>query len=1258
MTNLLRFSCFAALIACTDKSLSVNNAIPEAWITSHDASSEFLEGDVILFFGSATDSNHQEQDLITHWYADNRELCMNVTPLIDGTTKCETSLQAGDEILRLQVIDPLGETAFNELQIVVYPFSDPELTYLSPLNEQVYYSDIPISFRAEVADAQDQPDELEVVWDSSQDGVLEIASPDAAGLIDDFAFLSAGNHIISLTVQNHGGKIAEYSETITVRPPNQPPTCNIMFPADGAAEAFGADIILQAQVADPDVDISYLQTSWHSDRDGFLGDGVFDNGLLILNTNTLTAAQHTLSLLVEDEQGLSCSDSIQVMIGRPPTVSVVFPSDGQVFNIGEDIPFEGLVSDQEDPLDQIGFAWRSDIDGVFAQGNPTSTGTVLSNFSSLSSGQHQIDFEATDPAGFTHSDAVQIRINTPPDAPEISLLPASPQSNEALEITVISSVDVDGDTLSFSYEWYQNGVLTSYQLPSLPASYTDVGDTWKVIVTADDGYIEGDSAEAQVVIQNSIPEITVPVISPNSAYNDDVLTCTASATDIDQLVSVSYSWEVNNQTVSGATLDLSSVVSMPTDTVTCTAQAIDDQQGTATSSSSITLQNRAPSLVSHVIQPNAAYVGAALSCDAEFADPDGESLSIIYEWTAPDGSVLGTDPIYVVQEGDAQPGEEFTCTASAEDGYGGSLSSAAMVMIFSAPVFDIAASISPSQAYTGTALSCTAAASDAEDGAVSVSYAWKVGATTLASGPSYTVNSNDIAVGETLECVASATDTDGNTAQSIAEIIIENTEPTIDSVVISPSPLYNDSLATCAATGTDPDESLSFSYSWSHNTQNLGTSDQLDLGNESISPEDTLICVASTIDSFGVQVQRTETIVITNRLPSAPELEITPSIPELGVDDLLCSIVVPSLDEDGDAVSYQYSWSLDGVINPSYTTDTIPAADLLEDQEWTCMVTPFDGRADGTVGEATLNTPKPCANTPCDLSVYFPDGTGIDFVEIPSGSFSMGSPSTELGRESLKESQHTVTLTRDFYMMTTEMNQAMFEVLMGYNPSFLNCGIDCAIEKISWHEAAYFSNLLTDYFNNYLSLQLDSCYSCTGAGTTAYCTENVSPIYDCSGFRLPTEAEWEYASRAGSAGAFHDGGNLQGNSWEYTSCTSSVILDNGTNVAELAWYCGNANSDGNGNELPSPIALTTPNAWGLYDMHGNVREWCHDAYAQNYGGTSGNIVDPIGSTSNSQRVIKGGSWDQNPKKLRSAYRYFSSPSDNLQSFGFRLVMTK
>ena len=175
-----------------------------------------------------------------------------------------------------------------------------------------------------------------------------------------------------------------------------------------------------------------------------------------------------------------------------------------------------------------------------------------------------------------------------------------------------------------------------------------------------------------------------------------------------------------------------------------------------------------------------------------------------------------------------------------------------------------------------------------------------------------------------------------------------------------------------------------------------------------------------------------------------------------------------------------------------------------------------------------------------DLVAFTPSSTytnslGMTFKLIPAGTFTMGSPENELGRSS-DETSHQVTLSNQFYIQTKEVTQGQWEKVMGSNPShFSNCGTDCPVETVSWNDIQQFITLL----------------NAKGEGT----------------YRLPTEAEWEYACRAGSTTAFPNGDIIN------TKCNEPIL-----NV--IGWYCGNSD------DTTHPVAQKQPNAWGLSDMNG------------------------------------------------------------------------
>ncbi len=228
-------------------------------------------------------------------------------------------------------------------------------------------------------------------------------------------------------------------------------------------------------------------------------------------------------------------------------------------------------------------------------------------------------------------------------------------------------------------------------------------------------------------------------------------------------------------------------------------------------------------------------------------------------------------------------------------------------------------------------------------------------------------------------------------------------------------------------------------------------------------------------------------------------------------------------------------------------------------------------------------------------------GTGgpPGFVWIPPGTFVMGSPPDEEGRWDA-EVQHTVTLTQGFWLSDHEVTQEEYQAVTGSNPSNFKGDLNRPVERVSWDDAVLYCQKLTERER--------------AAGR----------ITAQQAYRLPTEAEWEYAARAGTTGARYG------------------------EVDAIAWWAGNSGSQ------TQPVRQKAANAWGLYDMLGNVWEWCSDLYGSY---PSGSATDPMGPSSGSDRVYRGGCWFNFAGYVRSAVRYGLDPGGRNLYLGFRPALS-
>jgi formylglycine-generating enzyme required for sulfatase activity len=218
----------------------------------------------------------------------------------------------------------------------------------------------------------------------------------------------------------------------------------------------------------------------------------------------------------------------------------------------------------------------------------------------------------------------------------------------------------------------------------------------------------------------------------------------------------------------------------------------------------------------------------------------------------------------------------------------------------------------------------------------------------------------------------------------------------------------------------------------------------------------------------------------------------------------------------------------------------------------------------------------------------------MEFDLIPAGKFQRGSNDSDAYDN--EKPVHTVRITQPFYLGKYEVTQGQWQAVMGSNPSHFTGDPRRPVDNVSWDDVREFMRRLN---------------ALEGGAT----------------YRLPTEAEWEYAARAGTTGRWSFGNEV-------------------SQLGRYAWYDENAAGQ------THPVGQLQPNPWGLYDIHGNVWEWVQDWYGKYASGTA---IDPAGPSSGSDRVYRGGSWRYSARFCRSAFRYYDAPGFRLDNVGFRLL---
>ena len=1395
-------------VGCSSElSTKATNQAPQIVFLEPEEDVVFVEQEDVSLKAEVSDNRDAPEDLRVSWYADGEMICDWENPDTYGQSFCDWTFPAVFFEQQIEfsavVLDTrqAGASAFRTINVL--PKGTPQVQITAPEDGGYFYEGEWVEFEAVVSDSETPLEDLSILWKSNIDDVLESTDVvDEEGFVSTAFQLSHGEQVVSLTVIDLDGRVGNAHKAVRILPPNQPPVCSIVSPS--TSSVFGAVVELQAQVSDPDVSVSMLEVTWFSDLDGELGTVTPSSlGMATLPHQGLSLGTHQLSISTVDERGLFCTDEITHLVGEPPVVAFVAPSSGEMFSVGDSISLQVEVYDPDQEPQTLDVVWSSSLDGILGGSSADGSGVASFETNTLSAGQQIVQVTVTDQEGLESTDELSFRINTPPPSPSLEIVPNPATTEDLLTLITTSDPDAEGETITYSYTWYRDEVLSGVTTPAVSSSLTQLGEIWRVEVTPNDGNIDGESVSTMIQISNSAPIIlSVSIVPSSNVINESTLQCIGEGEDADGLPQFSYSWI--NQTTgasigSGDVLTLSPSFASPKDLIECEVRLEDELGAYDIATSSISVTNRAPQITSVETSELEATTSALLGCTETALDPDGDSLSSSYLWSFVGGGLIGNSPNLQLDPTLVVPGDQIRCTATVSDPHGGTdtLSSDVVTVVNSPPVIhSILVSPEVGVVNTGT-LTCLISSSDVDGPAPVASYKWTNLSTGLEIGfsPSLTLDPSIASSGDVIECLAVVADSDGAMADASDQVVVKNGVPLIDGIAIDPSTgIHSETQLICSASATDPDgTTLTPIYRWTNASTGteLGEGDTIELTNELASPDDLIICTAEATDADGgedfssaavlvenrlpaideltmtvsdaqgneiplpqlvnvlsffsgqasasdpdgdeVQIRytwfvngaaqpggsselnvdldkydmislmvtpfdgreegasaSTSEVIIYNSEPTAPEVELLPSHPVEGDDDLLCAIRERGEDVDpNDLVSYNFTWTYleeggvqantyTGLLNSTYFPgDTVPASEISAWETWQCKATSFDGEEEGGF-DVSENVEVQARCDPTDgPKLYF---LGLEFSCVWSDIFMMGSQSIEVGRPTgslANEDLHGVGLTEEFFISTTEITQSLYEQVMFYNPSqYSNCGGDCPVERVSWHEAAAFTNRMSQMEG------LQECYECAGIDAVLDASDedredlardivcsHLEDPYLCEGYRLPTEAEWEMVARAGSSSAFWtpSGGAEISEDTLPTSelmCNISIPfeLSDGTILGEYAWHCSNNPQATSGQYVPatSPVGLKEPNGYGMFDMHGNIREWTHDLYVSALGNSP--ILDPVGTEDSlgvtlNVNTIKGGFYYDEPQDLRCAARDYSATGTRIANLGFRIART-
>ena len=798
---------------------------------------------------------------------------------------------------------------------------------------------------------------------------------------------------------------------------NSDPTATITAPDDDASVMEQTFVTLIGTVGDPNHSTTDLSVSWWADGEELCGATAPDADGTTSCEATFLPGRPSIKLQVSDPAGATAEDrlTLDVQEGETPSVVLEAPAGGERYYARSPIDFVASVSDDEDPAEELVLSWTSSVDGELALPTSADSDGSVSGTVILSEGDHEISLTAEDTTGHVGSARVTILVESENESPDCEI--TDPEGAIVAEfgdnITFMASIDdVHEAPTELLVEWSSDkdgpigtSVADSDGSVTFATSVLSA-ETHTVTLTVTDELGET-CTDSRLVSVGYRPEATISTPTTGETFNEgDTVTFSGVVSDNeDDPTDLSVSWTSDLDGDLGASAaDSSGLTGVQTTTLSAGSHfvslAATDSDGLTGRATLLVVVNGLPSAPGVTLGPSGATTSDDLvaSVTTPAVDPEGSTLTYEYEWSR-NGIVESSWTTDTVSASATARGETWSVEVRANDGTGlGAAGTDALTVVNSAPVV-ASVTLTPSSVTTNDTVTASVSASDGDGDSLTYTYDWSVNGISVGVSGASLDGTTHFDRGDVISVSVSASDGTDASASVSATATVGNSPPEIASVSLAPSAVYtNDTLTSTVGTVSDPDgDTVTLAYTWKVDGTSTGTTGTTLDGATWFERDEVVTVTVTPSDGTDTGTAVSDSVTVLNSAPTAPVVTISPSDPTEGVDDLLCEVSVAATDADGDPLTYSAVWEVDGTeypdpdtgslhIGPSTTTwtdDTVPGADTLEGEDWTCAMTADDGTdagPDGTDG-VTIGTASTCGNGVLDPGEEY-DGGPIPYSNI------------------------------------------------------------------------------------------------------------------------------------------------------------------------------------------------------------------------------------------------------------------------------------